>query len=54
MANTSQAEAQKPFIMSISENETADEFANRMLKQMGFDEEDIEEADKIIAEEQEK
>lgn len=49
-----QAEAQKPFIMSISENETADEFANRMLKQMGFDEEDIEEADKIIAEEQEK
>jgi len=54
MANTPQSQAQKPFIMSISENETADEFANRMLKQMGFSEQDIEEADKIIAEEQEK
>ena len=53
MANTPQAEAQKPFIMSISENETADEFANRMLKQMGFSEEDIAEADKILAEEKE-
>lgn len=38
MANTPQSQAQKPFIMSISENETADEFANRMLKQMGCDE----------------
>lgn len=54
MANTPQAEAQKPFIMSISENETADEFANRMLKQMGFNDSDIKEADKIIAEEEEK
>lgn len=54
MANTTQSQAQKSFIMSISENETANEFANRMLKQMGFSEQDIEEADKIIAEEQEK
>ena len=54
MANTPQAEAQKPFIMSISENETADEFANRVLKEMGFSDRDIEEADRIIAEEQEK
>ena len=51
MANTHQAEVQKPFIMSISENETADEFANRMLKEMGFSDRDIKEADKIISEE---
>lgn len=52
MANTPQAEAQKPFIMSISENETADEFANRMLEQMGFSDEDIAEADQILDKEE--
>lgn len=41
-------------LKTFTEIKTGDEFANRILKQMGFDEEDIEEADKIIAEEQEK
>lgn len=51
MANTSQQEPQKPFMLSISEDESADEFANRLLKQMGFTDEEIKEADEIIANE---
>lgn len=38
-------------MLSISEDESADEFANRLLKQMGFTDEEIKEADEIIANE---